>query len=138
MGGKDNIVALEHCATRLRIVVKDNDLVAADVIKNIDKVRGYFYQSGQHQIILGTGLVDKIYALMTADAPVSSASVKQSAYENMNWFQKSIRALADVFIPLIPVLVATGLFIGIRGFAKQLGFEFSPDVLVLTQVVTDT
>lgn len=88
IGGKDNIVALEHCATRLRIVVKDNDLVAADVIKNIDKVRGYFYQSGQHQIILGTGLVDKIYALMTADAPASSASVKQSAYENMNWFQK--------------------------------------------------
>lgn len=138
IGGKDNIVALEHCATRLRIVVKDNDLVAADVIKNIDKVRGYFYQSGQHQIILGTGLVDKIYALMTADAPASSASVKQSAYENMNWFQKSIRALADVFIPLIPVLVATGLFMGIRGFAEQLGFEFSPDVLVLTQVVTDT
>ena len=138
LGGKDNILALEHCATRLRVVVKNNDLVAADQIKSIDKVRGYFYQSGQHQIILGTGLVDQIYALMSGDMPAAKESVKESAYNNMNWFQKIIRALADVFIPLIPVLVATGLFMGVRGFAEQMGLELSPDVLVLTQVVTDT
>jgi len=138
IGGKENIVALEHCATRLRIVVKNNDLVSAETIKSIEKVRGYFYQSGQHQIILGTGLVDQIYALMNQDMPAAKESVKQSAYNNMNWFQKIIRALADVFIPLIPVLVATGLFMGVRGFAEQMGLELSPDVLVLSQVVTDT
>lgn len=138
LGGKDNILALEHCATRLRVVVKNNDLVATDQIKGIEKVRGYFYQSGQHQIILGTGLVDQIYSLMSADMPAAKESVKESAYNNMNWFQKIIRALADVFIPLIPVLVATGLFMGVRGFAEQMGLELSPDVLVLSQVVTDT
>lgn len=138
LGGKENITALEHCATRLRIVLKNNDLVSVDSIKSIEKVRGYFYQSGQHQIILGTGLVSQIYALMNDDMPVAKESVKQSAYNNMNWFQKIIRALADVFIPLIPVLVATGLFMGVRGFAEQMGLELSPDVLVLTQVVTDT
>lgn len=138
LGGKENITALEHCATRLRIVVKNNDLVSVDSIKSIEKVRGYFYQSGQHQIILGTGLVSQIYVLMNNDMPVAKESVKQSAYNNMNWFQIIIRALADVFIPLIPVLVATGLFMGVRGFAEQMGLELSPDVLVLTQVVTDT
>lgn len=138
LGGKENIIALEHCATRLRIVVKNNELVDADRIKNIEKVRGYFYQSGQHQIILGTGLVSQIYTLMTEDMPATTESVKESAYNNMNWFQKIIRALADVFIPLIPVLVATGLFMGVRGFAEQMGLALSPDVLVLTQVVTDT
>lgn len=138
LGGKENITALEHCATRLRIVVKNNDLVSVDSIKSIEKVRGYFYQSGQHQIILGTGLVSQIYVLMNNDMPVAKESVKQSAYNNMNWFQKIIRALADVFIPLIPVLIATGLFMGVRGFAEQMGLELSSDVLVLTQVVTDT
>ncbi|MBS0848318.1 PTS transporter subunit EIIC [Citrobacter sp. JGM124] len=138
LGSKENIVALEHCATRLRIVVKNDQLVAADTIKNIDKVRGYFFQSGQHQIILGTGLVDQIHTLMNGDMPEAKESVKQSAYNNMNWFQKIIRALADVFIPLIPVLVATGLFMGIRGLAEQMGLVLSPDILVLTQVVTDT
>ena len=138
LGSKENITALEHCATRLRIVVKSDALVSADTIKGIEKVRGYFFQSGQHQIILGTGLVDQIYALMNEDMPVAKESVKQSAYNNMNWFQKIIRALADVFIPLIPVLVATGLFMGVRGLAEQMGLELSPDLLVLSKVVTDT
>ncbi|WP_417880527.1 PTS transporter subunit EIIC [Vibrio sp.] len=138
VGGYSNIKALEHCATRLRIVVADNDLIQADTIKTIDKVAGYFYQSGQHQIILGTGLVDKIYSLLKQDGQISDANVKQSAYQNMNIVQKCIRALADVFIPLLPVLVATGLFMGLRGFAQQLGVQFSPELLTMTQVVTDT
>lgn len=138
LGGKDNIIALEHCATRLRIVVKDNDLVATNKIKTINNVKGYFYQSGQHQIILGTGLVSQIYMILNNNTPITKESVKESAYNRMNWLQKIIRALADVFIPLIPVLVATGLFMGVRGFIEQIGITFSPDVLILSQVITDT
>ncbi len=63
LGGKDNIRALEHCATRLRVVVKDDALIDVDQIKSTDNVAGYFLQSGQHQIILGTGLVNKVFAL---------------------------------------------------------------------------
>ena len=138
LGGKDNIRALEHCATRLRVVVKDSNKVDTDTIKKTTKVAGYFLQSGQHQIILGTGLVDAVHGEMTKLVDGNLESTKGAAYENLSPFQKGLRALADVFIPLIPVLVATGLFMGLRGFAQQLGMTFSPDVLTMTQVVTDT
>lgn len=138
LGGKDNIRALEHCATRLRVVVKDDSKVEAGKIKKTPKVAGYFLQSGQHQVILGTGLVNSIYTEMNKLVDKTLEDTKGAAYENMSPFQKSLRALADVFIPLIPVLVATGLFMGLRGFAQQLGVTFSPDILTMTQVVTDT
>lgn len=138
LGGKENIRALEHCATRLRVVVKDDAKVDADAIKKTTKVAGYFLQSGQHQVILGTGLVNAVHGEMTKLVDGELESTKGAAYENMSPFQKALRALADVFIPLIPVLVATGLFMGLRGFAQQLGVTFSPDVLTMTQVVTDT
>ncbi|WP_194436674.1 PTS transporter subunit EIIC [Vibrio fluminensis] len=138
LGGKENIRALEHCATRLRVVVKDDAKVDADAIKKTAKVAGYFLQSGQHQVILGTGLVNTVHGEMTKLVDGELESTKGAAYENMSPFQKALRALADVFIPLIPVLVATGLFMGLRGFAQQLGVTFSPDVLTMTQVVTDT
>ncbi|ROV58711.1 PTS sugar transporter subunit IIA [Vibrio ponticus] len=138
LGGKENIRALEHCATRLRVVVKDDTKVDADAIKKTAKVAGYFLQSGQHQVILGTGLVNTVHGEMTKLVDGELESTKGAAYENMSPFQKALRALADVFIPLIPVLVATGLFMGLRGFAQQLGVTFSPDVLTMTQVVTDT
>ncbi|MFT6909262.1 MAG: PTS system sucrose-specific IIC component [Oleiphilaceae bacterium] len=138
LGGKDNIRALEHCATRLRVVVNDDKKIDPEQIKSIPKVAGYFLQSGQHQIILGTGLVNEIHALISAELDGNLENAKGAAYENMNLFQKALRSLADVFIPLIPVLVATGLFMGLRGFAQQLGVTFSSDLLVMTQVVTDT
>ncbi|GLO62421.1 hypothetical protein MACH09_29290 [Vibrio sp. MACH09] len=138
LGGKDNIRALEHCATRLRVVVKDDSKISPESIKSTAQVAGYFFQSGQHQIVLGTGLVNKIHALISSELDDTLESAKGAAYENMSVFQKALRSLADVFIPLIPVLVATGLFMGLRGFAQQLGVTFSPDLLVMTQVVTDT
>ncbi len=138
LGGQENIRALEHCATRLRVVVKDDAKVNAEAIKKTTKVAGYFLQSGQHQVILGTGLVNDVHAEMTKLIDGTLESTKGAAYENLSPFQKGLRALADVFIPLIPVLVATGLFMGLRGFAQQLGVTFSPDVLIMTQVVTDT
>lgn len=138
IGGKDNINVMEHCATRLRIVVKDNGKVNSQSLKKIKGVSGYFFQSGQHQIILGTGIVNKVYAKINSGGSIRTEGIKEEAYSQLNIFEKGLRALADVFIPLIPVLVATGLFMGLRGFAQQLGVEFSPEFLTLTQVVTDT
>lgn len=138
IGGKDNISVLEHCATRLRIVVKDNSKVNTENLKNIKGIGGYFYQSGQHQIIIGTGKVNKVFNIINSDGTIKSDGAKESAYANLNPIQKILRSLADVFIPLIPVLVATGLFMGLRGFVMQLGLTLSPEVLILSQVVTDT
>ena len=138
IGGKDNISVLEHCATRLRIVVKDNSKVNTENLKNIKGIGGYFYQSGQHQIIIGTGKVNKVFNIINSDGTIKSDGAKESAYANLNPIQKILRSLADVFIPLIPVLVATGLFMGLRGFVMQLGLTLSPEVLTLSQVVTDT
>lgn len=138
IGGKDNISVLEHCATRLRIVVKDNSKVNTENLKNIKGIGGYFYQSGQHQIIIGTGKVNKVFNIINSDGTIKSDGAKESAYANLNPVQKILRSLADVFIPLIPVLVATGLFMGLRGFVMQLGLTLSPEALTLSQVVTDT
>lgn len=138
IGGKENISILEHCATRLRIVVKDNEKVNGEGLKNIQGAGGYFYQSGQHQIILGTGKVNKVFGIINLNGDIKNEGGKAEAYANLNPFQKGLRALADVFIPLIPILVATGLCMGLRGFVLQLGVTFSPEFLTMTQVVTDT
>lgn len=79
-------------------------------IEAIPGVKGYFLQTGQHQIILGGGLVEKVFASMGHDS--DGTSVKDEAYAKMNWLQKSVRILADVFIPIIPVIVAAGLLMG--------------------------
>lgn len=138
IGGEENISVMEHCATRLRLVVKDNSKVSSEELKKIKGVGGYFYQSGQHQIILGTGAVNKVFDILNSSGDIKNTGAKTEAYANLNPFQKGLRALADVFIPLIPVLVATGLFMGLRGFAQQMGVQFSPELLIMTQVVTDT
>ena len=138
VGGKSNIKVMEHCATRLRIVVRDDSQVNSEELKNIQGVGGYFFQSGQHQIILGTGKVNKVFDILNKDGEIKTSGIKEEAYSNLNIFQKGLRSLADVFIPLIPVLVATGLFMGIRGFVLQLGVKLSPEVLILSQVITDT
>ena len=106
IGGKDNIRALEHCATRLRIILNDDSKASKEEIEAISGVKGYFLQTGQHQIILGGGLVEKVFAEMGHES--TGSSVKDEAYAKMNWLQKSVRILADVFIPIIPVIVAAG------------------------------
>ncbi len=143
VGGKDNIQAYEHCATRLRLILKDADIANDNKgkIDNLDKVKGSFYQSGQFQIILGTGFVNKVYEEIKVLVGESTKDVKTEAYENMNVLQKLSRIFGDVFVPIIPALVATGLFMGLRGALLSLfpaiATEY-PDFILLTQVLTDT
>lgn len=148
IGGEDNIQSVSHCATRLRIVTKDKDRIDVDSIEKIEKVKGSFYNSGQYQIILGTGLVNKIYKeinlLINNDTADDLPSEKNT--EKMS-FKKAIRIFGDVFIPIIPVLVATGLFMGLRGLLTQeivlnffnLTTETIPENFILfTEILTDT
>ncbi|MFC9711573.1 glucose PTS transporter subunit IIA [Paenibacillus sp. NPDC056933] len=146
VGGKDNIHSVEHCATRLRIMIADKDKINDEEMGNLQGVKGSFFNSGQYQIILGTGLVNKIYAemmkLMDGTVP-TEAPVKKEG----NRFQRAVRIFGDIFVPIIPVLVATGLFMGLRSLLTQaavLGLigltpENVPEELLLfTQILTDT
>lgn len=138
VGGMKNIRSAEHCATRLRLIVNDKSLIDEKAIENIDGVKGQFFAAAQYQIILGTGFVDKVFAEFTKGASFGTTSNKDEAYAEMSLLQKISRTLGDVFVPIIPVLVATGLFMGLRGAAQSLGFKFSDNVLLLSQILTDT
>ncbi|MBQ1460976.1 MAG: PTS glucose transporter subunit IIA [Selenomonas sp.] len=138
VGGMANVRNAEHCATRLRLIINDMSKVDEKAIENIDGVKGQFFAAAQYQIILGTGFVDKVFAEFTKGTNFTGGSNKEEAYAQMTPLQKISRTLGDVFVPIIPVLVATGLFMGLRGAAQSLGVEFSPNVLLLSQILTDT
>ena len=138
VGGKDNVRNAEHCATRLRLIINDKTKIDEKAIENIDGVKGQFFAAAQYQIILGTGFVDKVFDEFIKGTTFSGVSNKEEAYAQMTPIQKVSRTLGDVFVPIIPVLVATGLFMGLRGACQALGIEFSKNVLTMSQVLTDT
>ena len=121
IGGVENVSSVAHCATRLRVMVKDESKINKYVVENIEKVQGAFFNSGQYQIIFGTGTVNKIYDEVVAlGLPTSSKDeMKAEAAKQGNWFQRAIRTFGDVFVPILPAIVATGLFMGIRGAIAQ-------------------
>ena len=140
LGGRENVNSVAHCATRLRVMVKDEGKINKEVIENLDKVQGAFFNSGQYQIIFGTGTVNKIYDEVVAlGLPTSSKEdMKAEAAKQGNWFQRAIRTFGDVFVPIIPVIVATGLFMGLRGLMNALGMTLPDDVKIYSEILTDT
>ncbi|SEO03168.1 PTS system sucrose-specific IIB component, Glc family (TC 4.A.1.2.12)/PTS system sucrose-specific IIC component, Glc family (TC 4.A.1.2.12) [Amphibacillus marinus] len=138
VGGEDNITSVEHCATRLRLVLNDKKKVDDKAIEKIDGVKGLFYSSGQFQIILGTGFVNKVYNEVIKQTQGVENDNKAEVYKNMSLLQKISRTLGDVFLPIIPILVATGLFMGLRGLFLELDFNIPDNLLTLSQVLTDT
>ena len=139
VGGAGNVRSAEHCATRLRLIVNDKSIIDEKAIENIDGVKGQFFAAAQYQIILGTGFVDKVYEAFVAGTNLAGAvSGKQEAYDQMTPLQKISRTLGDVFVPVIPVLVATGLFMGLRGMVQSLGIEMNENLLRMSQILTDT
>ena len=140
LGGRENVNSVAHCATRLRVMVKDEGKINKEVIENLEKVQGAFFNSGQYQIIFGTGTVNKMYDEVVAlGLPTSTkAEMKAEAAKQGNWFQRAIRTFGDVFVPIIPVIVATGLFMGVRGLLTALGMTLPEDVTTYTQILTDT
>ncbi|OFN56199.1 PTS beta-glucoside transporter subunit EIIBCA [Streptococcus sp. HMSC034B05] len=150
IGGRDNVSSVAHCATRLRIMVKDEAKIAKDRVENLEKVQGAFFNSGQYQIIFGTGTVNKIYDEVVAlGLPTSSiGEQKAEAAKKGNWFQRAVRTFGDVFVPILPAIVATGLFMGIRGainndtilglFGTTSKAFAASDFYTYTVVLTDT
>ena len=140
LGGRENVNSVAHCATRLRVMVKDEAKINKDAIESLEKVQGAFFNSGQYQIIFGTGTVNKMYDEVVAlGLPTSSKDeMKAEAAKQGNWFQRAIRTFGDVFVPIIPVIVATGLFMGVRGLLNALGMTLPEDVTIYSQILTDT
>nr|WP_274543567.1 PTS transporter subunit EIIC [Enterococcus faecium] len=150
VGGQDNISSMAHCATRLRLVVKDRDKIQDEKVENIDKAKGFFFTSGQYQIIFGTGIVNRVYEAMEevgVSATTKEGLKEQAAEKEGSSLKRLIRVFGDVFVPIIPALVTTGLFMGLRGLLTQpqiLGlFGMTPDsissnVIMVTQILTDT
>ncbi|CTK08639.1 TPA: sucrose-specific PTS transporter subunit IIBC [Streptococcus pneumoniae] len=140
LGGRENVNSVAHCATRLRVMVKDEEKINKEVIENLEKVQGAFFNSGQYQIIFGTGTVNKMYdEVVVLGLPTSSKDdMKAEVAKQGNWFQRTIRTFGDVFVPIIPVIVATGLFMGVRGLFNALEMPLPGDFATYTQILTDT
>lgn len=143
LGGKNNISNYEHCATRIRVVLIDNSLLDKESAEEVTASKGYFYSTGQHQFVFGTGKVNEVHAdfdqaMSGTAASNADESVKEGAYANLNPVQKVVRILADILVPLIPALVTTGLLMGVRGLLVELGMTMTPDVEALFAVLTDT
>lgn len=116
IGGRKNIVSAAHCATRLRLVIADNAKCSKEELEQIDGVKGVFEAAGQLQIIFGTGTVNKVFDAFTAVAGIAQSSkeeVKQAAAARQNLFKRAIKTLGDVFVPIIPAIVASGLLMGL-------------------------
>ena len=122
VGGKENIVASTHCATRLRIVLKDYDKVDREKLEDVDLVKGQFIAGNQLQIIFGAGLVNEIYEVFsqyTGTAGSSMAEVKAEAAKKMNPLQAIIKSLSDVFVDIMPGILAAALLSGLTGVLSQ-------------------
>ncbi len=133
LGGKDNLISAAHCATRLRLVIADNSKINKTELENTDGVKGVFEASGQLQIIIGTGTVNKVYDEFIELAGIDAASkdeVKAAAAARGNVFQRVIKTLGDVFVPIIPAIVAGGLIMGIM---EALSFMANQGMISINQ-----
>lgn len=147
--GRDNIMSATHCATRLRLIVKDKDKIDEKKLEKIPLVKGTFFNAGQYQIILGTGIVNKVYAEMESMGlkTLSKQEQDEIVKKQQKGVKRMMRTLGDIFIPIIPVIAATGLFLGLKGCIfndNVLGLfgastAMIPDYIVtLVNVLTET
>ena len=117
VGGGENLVSAAHCATRLRMVIADNGKCSKEKLEQIDGVKGVFEASGQLQVIFGIGVVNKVFEEFAPLAGIDVAStkddVKKAAASKQNWFFRAIKSLGDIFVPIIPAIVASGLLMGL-------------------------
>lgn len=122
IGESGNIVSAAHCATRLRLVIADNQKCNKEKLEEVEGVKGVFEAAGQLQIIFGTGVVNKVYEEFVKLAGIKESSkeeVKQAAAAKQNIFKRAIKTLGDVFVPIIPAIVASGLLMGLlEGFCN--------------------
>ncbi|WP_416353537.1 glucose PTS transporter subunit IIA [Agrilactobacillus fermenti] len=153
--GRDNVVSLTHCQTRLRFVVKNRKQIDDKAIEKIDHVQGVFYGSGQYQVIIGTGVVNDVYATIDQMGAVNTiygkddteTATDNNAVEEKSWVKRLMAMLSGIFIPIIPVIAATGLFLGLKSaftnaqVLKLFGAtpsQIPASLTQITSVLTDT
>ncbi|MGT2929389.1 sucrose-specific PTS transporter subunit IIBC [Streptococcus dentasini] len=132
--GKDNLVAGAHCATRLRLVLKDDSKVDQEALDNNPDIKGTFKMDGQYQVIIGAGDVNHVYAELikqTGLKEVSTEEVKQIAAQGSktNPVMAFVKMLSEIFVPIIPALVAGGLLMAVNNIFKSPDL-FGPQSLV--------
>ena len=135
LGGKENIISAAHCATRLRLVIADNSKIDTKALEEVEGVKGLFDSNGQLQLIIGTGTVNKVYdefLAVTGLTAATKADVKAAAASRMPLWKKILKTPGDVFVPILPAIVASGLMMGlveaipkfVDGFEKTGWFGF--------------
>ncbi|WP_339260738.1 PTS system trehalose-specific EIIBC component [Paenibacillus sp. FSL R5-0713] len=133
VGGKENIEAATHCVTRLRFALYDESKVDTDSLDQNDLVKGQFSSQGQFQVVIGPGLVDKVYDEMiqiTGGDRSSKDDVKAVAGKKQNPIQRAIKTLSDIFIPILPAIITAGLLLGINNILTGPGIFFDGKSLV--------
>lgn len=147
VGGSKNIVSAAHCATRLRLVIADNSKADKTAIENVEGVKGVFEASGQLQIILGTGTVNKVFDEFISISGITAstkAEAKEAAAQKQNVFMRAIKLLGDIFVPIIPAIVASGFLMGIMNsldFMINNGFlnmDTSSSIYVFANLFSNT
>ncbi len=147
VGKRENLISAAHCATRLRLVLADNAKCDAKAVEEIDGVKGVFSASGQLQIILGTGTVNKVYDEFLAVSGLTAASkedAKAAAAAKQPFYKQAIKTLGDIFVPIIPAIVASGFLMGIMealNFMVNNGFlniDTSGSIFVFANLFANT
>ncbi len=142
LGGKDNIASAAHCATRLRLAIVDNGKIDKKTLENVEGVKGMFESNGQLQLIIGTGTVNKVYDEFLAVTGLTAASkdeVKAAAAAAMPWWKRLLKTPGDIFVPILPAIVASGLMMGlVEALAKAIPSFASSDWFGFLDTVANT
>ncbi len=135
IGGESNIVAAAHCATRLRMVLNDTEAVDSQALDNDPDLKGTFETGGMFQIIVGPGDVNEVFSeldkLTSKNISVTTEELKSVAAEKSNWFTRGVKVLADIFVPLIPILVGGGLLMALNNVLKAEGLFGSRSLVAM-------
>ncbi len=142
IGGKENVSNAAHCVTRLRLILDDQTKYNKEALEEIQGVKGVFFNSGQLQIIFGSGVVEEVYSGFLKEANLSAATladVKSDGTEKLNALQRGFKVFSDIFIPIIPAFVGAAILLGIRSLlttAGLFGMEQSFAIVRTTKCVS--
>lgn len=140
VGGASNISAAAHCATRLRLVIADESKINQQALDDNEDLKGTFAAGGMFQIIVGPGDVDQVYAHMVSDhgvREVSKDEAKEEAEKGGNLFSRFIKMIADIFVPILPALVAGGLMMAINNVMTAEGLFGEQSLTTMYPAIAD-
>ena len=140
VGGASNISAAAHCATRLRLVIADESKINQQALDDNEDLKGTFAAGGMFQIIVGPGDVDQVYAKMVANygvREVSKDEAKEEAEKGGNLFSRFIKMIADIFVPILPALVAGGLMMAINNVMTAEGLFGEQSLTTMYPAIAD-